>query len=1048
MKFAHIADTHIRNLKFHYEYRVVFEKMYDILREQKVDYIIHCGDIAHTKTQISPEFVQMAAEFFTNLAAIAPTYIILGNHDGNLKNSNRQDALSPIIDALCLQDLHLLKGAGETRLDDKHCLNVLSVFDEENWVSPSDDSKINIALYHGSVSGVMTDTGWIMEHGEHPIEIFEGHDFAFLGDIHKTNQILDTEGRVRYCGSTVQQNHGETNDKGFLIWDIKSKDDFTVEHHVLENPKPFVTINLTPKGRIPRGTDVVSGARLRLVANHSIPLDKLKKAVDIATKKFKPESITFLNRSAGDRGSIEVGEGFKENLRDVAVQESLIKEYLSDYDVEESVIEDVFSINRKYNTAVESEEEVRRNISWSLKTLEWDNLFNYGEGNKVDFEALGGIVGIFGKNFSGKSSIIDSLLWTVFNSTSKKNRKTLDTINQNCDYGSGKVEIQIGNKLMTIERRGDKYIKKNKGEESVEAKTTLNFEAKDIVTGETTSLNGESRTQTDENIRKYFGTLEDFLLTSMSSQLESLLFIGEGSTKRKEILAKFLDLEFFEKKYRLCKDDTNDMRGAIKRLEEVDFEQSILETLSLINSNSRHTAEQQQKCEVLKSDVANLTSELNSVAEKIEASPQKLIDIGKVNKSFRETDIEINSLNQRNDTLQNNLTINNGVLQKIEDLEKQFDAPSYEEKLLRIKLLSSQVESLDNEIRRAETKKRAEEKKIELLNNVPCGKEFSHCQFIKDAYAALEQVGITKEEIEALSRDKSTVSEELVSLEPTKVEDHLEKYNKVIEKKNNLISENAQIEIELVKNRSKIVTLNVTLEELQGQIDNYKKNKKLFDNLDNLVEKRESLSVEIDDKQEQISACEENVLAFYRESGFLEQKLENLREQEQELNTLRKDYAARDLFMSCMHSNGISLDVIKRELPRINEEIAKVLANVVDFEVFMENDEKRLDILIKHPKFDPRPLEMGSGAEKSIAAMAIRLALLNVSSMPKGDLFIMDEPGTALDEDNMEGFIRIIDLVKSSYKSVLLISHLETLKDSVDTQIAIERKGKFANVNQ
>ena len=68
--------------------------------------------------------------------------------------------------------------------------------------------------------------------------------------------------------------------------------------------------------------------------------------------------------------------------------------------------------------------------------------------------------------------------------------------------------------------------------------------------------------------------------------------------------------------------------------------------------------------------------------------------------------------------------------------------------------------------------------------------------------------------------------------------------------------------------------------------------------------------------------------------------------------------------------------------------------------------------------------------------------------MPKGDLFIMDEPGTALDEDNMEGFIRIIDLVKSNYKSVLLISHLETLKDSVDKQIVIERKGKFASVNQ
>ena len=99
MKFAHIADTHIRNLKYHYEYRAVLEKLYEHLPAEKVDYIIHCGDIAHTKTQISPEFVEMCAKFLGNLADIAPTYVILGNHDGNLKNSSRQDALSPIAEA-------------------------------------------------------------------------------------------------------------------------------------------------------------------------------------------------------------------------------------------------------------------------------------------------------------------------------------------------------------------------------------------------------------------------------------------------------------------------------------------------------------------------------------------------------------------------------------------------------------------------------------------------------------------------------------------------------------------------------------------------------------------------------------------------------------------------------------------------------------------------------------------------------------------------------------------------------------------------------------
>ena len=105
MKFAHIADTHIKNLKYHYEYKEVFKTLYNILIEEKVDYIIHCGDIAHTKTQISPEFVELCSKFLSTLADIAPTYVILGNHDGNLRNSSRQDAITPIVNAMMLIEI-------------------------------------------------------------------------------------------------------------------------------------------------------------------------------------------------------------------------------------------------------------------------------------------------------------------------------------------------------------------------------------------------------------------------------------------------------------------------------------------------------------------------------------------------------------------------------------------------------------------------------------------------------------------------------------------------------------------------------------------------------------------------------------------------------------------------------------------------------------------------------------------------------------------------------------------------------------------------------
>ena len=46
----------------------------------------------------------------------------------------------------------------------------------------------------------------------------------------------------------------------------------------------------------------------------------------------------------------------------------------------------------------------------------------------------------------------------------------------------------------------------------------------------------------------------------------------------------------------------------------------------------------------------------------------------------------------------------------------------------------------------------------------------------------------------------------------------------------------------------------------------------------------------------------------------------------------------------------------------------------------------------------------------------------------------------------MEGFVRILDLVKSYYKTVILVSHLDSLKDCVDMQIVIDKKGGFAHV--
>ena len=1051
MKFAHLADTHIRNLKYHKEYKEVFRKLYMKLKEEKVDCIIHCGDIAHTKTQISPEFVEMCSDFLFNLAEIAPTYVILGNHDGNLKNSNRQDALSPIAQALKHPNLKLLKDSGETEINDQFTINVLSVFDRDNWKLPTNRDRVNIALYHGAVSGVKTDTGWTMESGEDDINIFNNFDYGFLGDIHKTNQLLDAEGRIRYSGSTVQQNHGETNDKGFLLWNILDKETFSCTHHVLENPTPFITLKLTPKGRIPNKVHVQEGARLRLVTENNLPLDVIRRAIDVAKHRFSPESVTFLNRASGDRKDMEENTNSlgKEDLRDLAVQERLIQEYLEDFHPSDETLKHVFSSNSNYNTKAEQQEDVQRNVNWRLSKLEWDNLFNYGEGNSIDFADKSGVVGILGKNFSGKSSIIDSLLYTLYNTTSKRNRKNLNLINQNKENCRGYVEVGIGAKTYCIERTSTKYTKKLKGKQTLEAKTDVNFWFVDEITDEETSLNGITRSETDKNIRKVFGTLEDFLTTSMASQLDSLSYINEGSTRRKEILAKFLDLEFFDKKFRLIKEDSVDAKAVVKRFSDVDYDEEIKDARTLLARSQAELSVNKRELDQYESEKEKLVVDLSSINNKLQQIPSEVVENSGLEKKLATTEKNIATLEINVSSASEKLDACAMIYDKLENFINNFDIENWKNRNQDIEEMNERLQKVQRDLEEYETLNTRNKSKIELLKKAPCGTVLKQkCHFVKDAYAAYEDVSRTRIAVNQLSLNKKTLISRLNESQPEKVMRYIDQYEALLEKKRQKTIEVANLKLETQKSKTRLFELKTRKEDIVVRLQEQQENLDLIKELKGLEKEKLKTQKSLTKATAAHEKQKNLVLDLYKKSGSHEQRLEELLEQKQQFEEMEKEFTTLDLLMRCMHPNGISYDVIKKQLPVINTEISKVLTNIVDFEIFFENDENRLNILIQHPGYAPRPIEMGSGAEKTISAMAIRLALLNVSTLPKSDVFILDEPGTALDEDNMEGFIRILEMIKTQFKTVLLISHLDTLKDIVDQQIIIDKKSGYASIQE
>ena len=200
----HVADIHVRLTKRHTEYREVFQKFYDDVKNSpETTLVCVLGDLCHSKSDLSPECVQMISEFLFTLASLRETVLVPGNHDATLSNKTRLDSLSPVVEALDHSRLHYLKesklyGIGNI------LLNNMCIFDEPDKYIKGEDIpalyrnqyKHIVALFHGPVDRCVTDTGFSISNPAIMPELFDWHHIALLGDIHKKQDMISSNDQV------------------------------------------------------------------------------------------------------------------------------------------------------------------------------------------------------------------------------------------------------------------------------------------------------------------------------------------------------------------------------------------------------------------------------------------------------------------------------------------------------------------------------------------------------------------------------------------------------------------------------------------------------------------------------------------------------------------------------------------------------------------------------------------------------------------------------------------------------------------------------------
>ena len=490
-------------------------------------------------------------------------------------------------------------------------------------------------------------------------------------------------------------------------------------------------------------------------------------------------------------------------------------------------------------------------------------------------------------------------------------------------------------------------------------------------------------------------------------------------------------MEIFEKKFKLAKEDAADTKGALKRLEGIEYDVEIEQAEEEHAECEQSLEEQKDACEDLKTKIEKLTGEIAEIETKIESIPAEVIDITQVKSSINLKQSALTTAQAKLTEDKKELKDKKSLVVKIDEFLENYDIAELNNKWDKYVDIQEDVETFERGMYEIQ-------KKIDTLDDPGFIKG---CKCLHEAEKALAHLPTLEKLLEEKKQERTALDSDVVA-------ENIRKYKSLIEKKDETTRTVTATELQIARNKNTINRLTGELETLRAKETAYEDNKEAIENLEVLLAKKDELDNRLKTIQRSFTKCQEKIIKYHRMVGSLEQKVLNIKEQKNEYIELREQFAAYDLYMRCMHPNGIAYDVIKKKLPVINQEIAKVLSNLTTFEVFFEENGNRLDIFIKHPEYDPRPLSMASGAEKTMAAMAIRLAFLAVSNLPASDIMVLDEPGTALDEEHLQAFTQLLDMIKGYFKTILLISHLDSLKDVVDTTLDISKKEGYAFISQ
>jgi DNA repair exonuclease SbcCD ATPase subunit len=723
--------------------------------------------------------------------------------------------------------------------------------------------------------------------------------------------------------------------------------------------------------------------------------ERIKSVKQYFMKKYSSTNINVITKvKTSDEDSMQTID-VSVNIMDKNYQTELVKTYLESKG-QEQYFDQLMNIDLAVeNRMLANEVEVTPFKRWYIKKIEFDNFLSYGQNQVIDFDKCNGITVVESDppNFGGKTVLTVDLLLFLFFNTTTKTQKAEEIFNRFTDVNkvSVKGDITIDGEDYVIVRQIER--KKSKaGEWNI--KTELEF-FKKLADGQLQNFTGEQRRETENFMKKSIGSMEDFLMTivTTASNLEDLL--DAKPTARGQVLTRFLGLEFLKKKEETGKELYSEFsKGMISNVynteslkqdnetsgeEIIRMKDEIIEMSKNISDvDKRLQKGQDYKDNLLKSKFTDLDKELitlnplllQSSISNLEDSKQKTEqDIKNIKivepKEFYHEDKHDNVKEVIKSRFAELVTCENKV-EEIQDLiEKYGDGIQCDHcgiKLMEAKLTNEKIKQLDS------FKRLVQDFKEEIDGYEK--KEQSFTQLKKD---------FDEYERNKLIKEKYELSLESTQLKLEQVKDKLKRYEEVQDK----IKKNNEIDAQLLKAGLRIDEL---INEKRGYEKVQNTNSTRIETIESRIEKNKDLISKIAEE-------------FEREKIY-------------------------KIYVEVYGKNGITKMIMKTMMPLINSELQRLLQDSAYFNLEIRiNDKNEVEfMMIDNSTGIEKLMVSGSGYERTIAAMALR-AVLSKYVPYQNQIIVWDEVFGKISNDNLEMVGEFFTKMKDYFEKIFVITH-------------------------